>query len=371
MYHNLTSPEAKAASTARFEKLMEMGKNSFVNLINEVQTNTPTDKVLNRRAMKVKLVESEIIEGSSDLELAFDDQQFGLHPNALQQLYSQTAIMPKTVGNKMIQQGRWGQELLAHNLNTMLKYLPNKRLLTREVGGQVRGILSDKYKRLDSGLLLETFLTSLQKYGAVPIQSHISDVKWALKVVLPTMFEPVTNEVLLYGIAMQHSDFGKGAYSLRGFTIRLICLNGMISEEVMRRIHLGSRLSDNIQYSNETYELDSKTIASATKDIVSGLLEPANVDKTMEQIRLASEDKVDPDQILVGLNRKGRITKDEKENIAETFNSAEVEMLPPGNSTWRLANAMSLFAQSDSIDVERRLELEQMAADVLPQVQTQ
>ena len=44
------------------------------------------------------------------------------------------------------------------------------RHLVRSVGGQVRGVLSDKYRRLDSRPLLEAFAYYLrQALGAVPI----------------------------------------------------------------------------------------------------------------------------------------------------------------------------------------------------------
>ena len=63
------------------------------------------------------------------------------------------------------------------------------------------------------------------------------------------------------------------------------------------------------------------------------------------------------------LQRGNKITKAEKKEIVELYNSPEVELLPPGNNLWRASNAISLFAQKQGD--AREFELQSIAGDLL------
>jgi hypothetical protein len=62
---------------------------------------------------------------------------------------------------------------------------------------------------------------------------------------------------------------------------------------------------------------------------------------------------------------KSTLTKGERELITARYNTPDVQLLPPGNTTWRMSNAISLFAQ-EVLDVERKMELMKIAGSIIP-----
>ena len=198
----------------------------------------------------------------------------------------------------------------------------------------------------------------MQKFGALPVQGYALDTKVGLKAILPVVFEPVPNEIFSYGLYWENSDFGDGAHTVRGFLNRLWCTNMAITEETMRQIHVGKRLSGDFSYSSRTYQLDTKTAASAIEDIVEHLLDPENVQKVCAGIKAAHEEEVSPLQVKGFL--KKHLQKGEAEEVTRVFNSADVVNVPAGQTKWRLSNAVSWVAgQMD--DRHRALDLMKVA----------
>ena len=75
----------------------------------------------------------------------------------------------------------WARELLAHNLKTIFANRFGKsRYLLRSVHGEVRGFLSDRYRRLDSRPIIEAFATAVRQKGALPYDGYVTDTKVAL-----------------------------------------------------------------------------------------------------------------------------------------------------------------------------------------------
>jgi hypothetical protein len=58
------------------------------------------------------------------------------------------------------------------------------------------------------------------------------------------------------------------------------------------------------------------------------------------------------------------LTKGEVDAVVQTFNSPDVENLPPGNSKWRLSNAISWVAGT-LVDADRKLDLMRLAGSVV------
>jgi hypothetical protein len=205
----------------------------------------------------------------------------------------------------------------------------------------------------------------------VPVEGIGGDLRWAVKAILPMVFQPAAKrgmeEVLAFGVQLSNSDYGKGVLGLNAFCTRLICTNTATLEQVMRQVHLGKRLSDDIEFSEDTYKLDTKTQVSAVKDMVHQILAPEKVNALVARIGEALEARIDPKQAWQELPKMG-LLKGEVDKIKEVFLDGDVEVLPRGTTQARLSNAVSWFAKSAATP-ERRLELEQIAGELLlPQV---
>jgi len=358
----VTTQAAKSEAAAKFrtklEAQIEAGRASALALFEKVQREVPEDRIANTHGFRFDL------QGEQTLVLQTgDNPQQTVHHHALHQILERVGI-PRAYATSLSERGPWGAELLVQNLNRLYEGDAAKRALVRAIGSQVRAVLSDKFRRLDSRPLLDAFAEGCQEIGAVPIEGTGGDTRVAIKALIPQVFEPVPGEVLAFGLQWSNSDFGNGANSVRGFILRLACLNGMTMEEALREIHLGRKLSDDVAFSSETYRLDTATTVSAMRDVIRGSLAPAKIDQQMEIIRRAAGAEVDPRAAFATMQRNYGLLKAEVEAVRETYNNGGVEQLPPGNSMYRMSNAISWIAKSAETP-ERRLELEQVAGEVL------
>jgi len=182
---------------------------------------------------------------------------------------------------------------------------------------------------------------------------------------IPVVYEPMPNEVVAFGLEWGNSDYGNGTNYLRSFLMRLWCTNYAIADTELRQVHLGAKLSENIVFSQQTYELDTATTASAIRDIVQHSLGEGQVNLFLDGIKRAHEERIDPKKAIAEL--KKRLTVGEVDQVIDAFNSLDVENLPPGNSKWRLSNALSWIA-GQTEDRERALELEREAGRLIPEL---
>jgi hypothetical protein len=162
----------------------------------------------------------------------------------------------------------------------------------RSVNGEVRGFLSDRYRRLDSRPIIEAFATADQQKGALPYDGYVTDTKVALQAIRPEVYEPIPGEMVAYGLSLENSEFGNGALSVRAYLLRIWCSNLAITQEEMRQVHLGRRLDESILYSQRTYELDAETTVSALRDVIGSQLNADGFRRRMESVRLAHEQNV-------------------------------------------------------------------------------
>lgn len=359
LYHHGPGSYEEAASAAaadaraKLETLIENGKRNAAAVVEQVENQQPVDAII--YGDRVKVTPDLML----DAVIAETEKQ-KIHRHALAQM-AEVAGVKDGYARALFEKGDWGKELLATNLNELFKH-DEKRHLVRVVDGEVRGFLSDKFRRRDARPLLDAFIGACQLLGAVPVDGHALETKVAVKAVLPVVFEPVPNEIVGIGIQFGTSDFGHGAQTLRTLLLRLWCTNFATLEEMMREVHVGGRISEDFEYSERTMRLDTAASASAIRDVVKSALAPERVAEVMDGIRAANEAKIDSRS--VGAFLKARLNKSETAAAVEKFNSPDVELLPPGNTMWRLSNAVSWLA-GETKDGARKLELEQVAGELL------
>lgn len=368
--YNTAASEAAVHFRAKMEGLFDKGRGNASRLVEHVMTKVPTDRIVPavKLADRVKVVSEAQGEGAEvkpRLVIDFGDGQVqNLHNNALQQMATR-AEMPLDFVREMSGRGAWGAEMIARNFREIFSHNPEDKYLLRSVDGDVRGVLSDKYRRLDNRVLLDTFVTAANALNLVPIDSTLTDTRIRLKMLLPLIFEPIPHEIMCFGLEWGNSDFGNGGHTTSVFVLRGACTNLATFENLFRQVHLGKRLSEDFQYSQQTYELDQAASASALNDTIKGALGPGVVNSYLDMLRTAGTEKVDTGVIVERLKKK--LTKAEVSEVVETFNSAEIELLPAGNTSWRFSNALSLLA-GRADDGEKKLNYERLAGEILPAV---
>ncbi len=325
-------------------------------VIDRVQRDVPNDQIASTHSLRFRAAGSRIVLGARGA--GFEQP---LHRHALAQLADRAGV-PDVFVTRLLEKP-WGPDLLADNLARIYAQTDERRLLVRSVHGEVRGVLSDCYRRLDSRAVLESFAAACAEIGVVPIEGVAGDLRFCVRGILPIVFRPGDHEVVAFGVEISSSDFGLGALSVRCFLMRILCSNMARLQEDLRQVHLGRRLDETVAYSERTYRLDTETMASAVRDIVICSLSPPKVNAMVTQLGQAMAASVDFKAALMALPKSG-LLKTEVDAVRDVLVTGGIDQLPPGNSTYRLSNAISWIAKS-APSAERRLELEAVAGQML------
>lgn len=349
---------------AKLDDAIHKSQSSALSVIEKVQRETPNDRIAHSQSLRFVVQDDRILMTLANRKAKGYFQE-PLHKHALEQIADKAGV-PVLYLNRLLARP-YGPELIVENLSRIFKEEDDKKYLIRSVNDEVRGVLSDSFRRMDSAPIIESFAKACGEIGAVPIEGTGGDLRWAVKAILPKVFQPASKagneELIAFGVQLSNSDFGRGTLSLNAFTTRVICTNHATLEQVMKEVHLGKRLSEDLEFSKETYAADTKTQVLAVKDLVRGVLAPDKVNGLVHKIGEALDARIDPKQAWAELPKLG-LLKGEVEKVKELFNDAGVEQLPYGTSPARLSNAISWFAKSAATP-ERKLELEQLAGQLL------
>lgn len=293
-----------------------------------------------------------------------------LHAHAAEQLGEKLSIPGAWLRDQLTGEG-WQRDIGADLLATTLANTKRReRLLMRSIGGQVRGVLSDSYRRISSPALAEAGASALQAVGAVPYQARATDLKWEISAILPTAIELPTRhhgvEIIGAGVRFGNSDFGDGAQFLSLFLLRMWCSNGAIGESLLRQVHLGRQLPDDIALSDRTYRLDTQAQASLLGDLIRGGLGEEKLRDRLQKVQANASETVAPEEVLGGLVRAKKLTKAEAEAAMQTVAKSDPAQVPVGPATrYKLGQALSWISKAEGIRAERTAELEALAGSLI------
>lgn len=301
------------------------------------------------------------------------DGQFTMHDNAIGQIADRMGI-PQRYLRTLASGKDWQRDLASHLLNEHSGWTERSRVLVRAVGTQVRAVLSDSYRRLNSVDILTAFIMEAAGQGAVVADAYMTDTKVWAETILPEPFViPTANNgdvVIFAGARFSTSDYGNGSVDMRSFLLNGACLNGMVRESVMKQVHLGSKLPDNLALSQRTYELDTQTTVSAVRDLTQGLYSKDNLMRKAYEIQGASEMVVDLDTEVKKLTRDGWLLKAEGEAVQKILMNNNPEDGVTGAPTlWKLTQAITAHAREATPDRSR--ELHEISGELLGRVKIQ
>lgn len=313
-----------------------------------------------------------IISFSADayVRMSMPEGNFNLHGNAISQISEKMGIPAKYL-RELAMGDEWQKQLCATILNEHSGWTQRTRVLVRAVGMEVRGVLSDSYRRLNSVEIITAFIQEACVQGAVMSDAYMNDTKVWCETILPTPIEIPTRKngmvTIFAGARFSTSDYGNGSVDMRSFLLNGACLNGMVRESVMRQVHLGSRLPDSIALSQKTYELDTKTTVSAIKDLTKGLYSRETImDKAIE-IQGASEIDVDFDKELKSLVQRGALLKNEGREVEKLLmNNNPDDGVTGGATLWKLTQGITAFAREQ--EPERSRELHEISGQLMNRV---
>jgi hypothetical protein len=390
--------EFEAIARRKLEEVIERGRTQATTVVERIEREVPDDQIVKARAFQFGITPGGAIRlgfaGRSDSGHVVDP--YTVHPNAASQIAATAGIPyrflrdllvsdrvepiqriravgvegpaePPTV--QVIQDNRWRRDLAERILNEHF-FHSEKRHLVRSVRDNVRGVLSDRFRRLDVRPLFESFAQACADIGAVPVDGTSTDVRVSVQAIVPKVYElpstahPGEIDPIVLGLDWTNSDFGQAPYAIRLFILRLLCANGMTGQSEIHQRHLGGRLDDRVEWSAQTLEADTKAMRLATGDIVRGSLAPARVESFLASLRAAAERETTFARAITTVGKD--LTKAERDAAAAAFDGPDVVNLPKGKTAWRAANAVSWIANSEGVDPQRRLELQELSGRLLP-----
>lgn len=372
---NYDTAASRAASAARdkLHALIERGRTRAAAVLDHVERQQPRDQLIAATALAFEPDESR----TGEIVVVPDGADtMPLHRHALGQV-ADKAGLPRTYLARLLdpEHSAFGPELLAHNLTRLFREGhavndgddPSDAFLLRSLAlperHEVRGFVSSRFRRLDSRPIVGAFADACQRVGAVPVEGYALDTKIAIKAILTRVYEPIPNEVMVFGMALENSDYGNGALQVSFVAIRLACTNGLLMEKSLRKVHLGARLTSDVVWSARTLAAETEATAGAVHDLVTRRLNDRHIAVLQNGIRRAHDEKIEPAKAQEFL--KKHLLKSEAEAVVAAFNSPDVENMPGGQTRWRLAQAVSWIAGKTE-DEERRLDLMRIAGNLVP-----
>lgn len=257
-------------------------------------------------------------------------------------------------------------ELLSQNINHWLHNRAPERRMLRTLDGNLRAFLSAKYRRIDNMEIAETVLPIISRMEGAKVEScQITDQKMYIKVVNPRITTEVRKgDIVQAGIVISNSEVGMGSVSVSPLIYRLVCSNGMIAAQQVRKTHVG-RLNDVDAdmsiFRDETIEADDKAFLMKVQDAVNAAVDQTVFEKIVQQMRDATEAKIEAASVpkVVELaSKQFHISQFESEGVLG-------HLIGGGDlSLYGMANAVTRYAQ-DVNSYDRSTELEQIGYSIL------
>lgn len=314
----------------------------------------------------------------TDLVLSFkngQDHEFRLNSWSRGQLASYTDI-PKAYFDRIAEEN---PELAAKNINHGLAKnakagraagKPETRMI-RTSFKDVRGFLSDRYRRLDAPDLLETVLPVAQESGLQVVSSELTLNRLYLQMLSPRITSEIKKgDVVQYGLTISTSDVGAGSVRVEPLIYRLVCSNGLIADTAFRKYHIGRSQTDfeNIQelLSDRTKEVTDAAFWLQVKDLVIASLKPENFEKQVNRLRVAADMPIRnldlPEVVELTMKAVGITGEGKKNSILAALASGNQGA---GLTQWGLVNSFTAAANADEATYQDSIDLQRAGGAIL------
>ena len=288
--------------------------------------------------------------------------QFGVTPLARRQLADKLGI-PYAYFERMREHQ---PQLLDSNINTWLQSEPDRRML-RTLDGNVRAVLSDRYRRLDNYDLAESVLPILRQLPEVIFESvELTETKMYLKCVTPRLsFEVAPGDVVQAGVVISNSEVGQGTLSVQPLLFRLVCRNGLIAaDRALRKTHVGRSLASEddavVVYQDDTLQADDKAFFLKVRDVVQAAVSEATFRQTAQKLQRTMGIRLtgDPAKTVEVLAQRYALKDDERTGVLR-------HLIQDGQlSGYGLVNAVTHFSQVVE-DYDRATEFEALGGRLI------
>jgi hypothetical protein len=303
--------------------------------------------------------------------------QYSVTPHAVNQVADRMGI-PREYSRKMFAQK---PSLWARNVNTWAAD-SKKNILARTMADYVRAVTSDKYRVMDSLDLFFATYPVLKDVGAEITSASVSD--WGdsfyLRAIVPGWEEvirpgvseghnrierpDVPDDTVVPGIMLRNSETGNGGLTVSPFMYRRVCSNGLVLDDVIRKVHLGSK-SELGYLSAATLEADSKVIWMQVQDLVRATFDRDTFKKLVADFAETGELSIkSPVKAVDNVVHAFGLSDDDRQAILDELVSPSFD-IDPGRTVYGLINAVTNRAKAYADEPDRVAEFERIGGAIL------
>lgn len=256
--------------------------------------------------------------------------------------------------------------LLDSNVNGWLARVPERRML-RTLDGKLRAFLSDRYRRLDNFDLAEAVLPVIgEMRGGEVVSAEITESHLYIKTISKTVKAEISpGDVCMAGLVISNSEVGLGAVRVEPLVFRLVCQNGLISQDfAQKRYHVGRQAEGDAEayeiFRDETLAADDKAFFMKVQDTVRTAVDKAKFSLVVDRMRFAAGQSAgdDPVKAVEVLADRFQFNQAERGSILRHF-------IMGGDLTqYGLINAVTRSSQNIG-DYNRATDLERFGGEML------
>jgi hypothetical protein len=268
--------------------------------------------------------------------------------------------IPKRYYDRIRQTGK--TELLAGNINAWMD--EKDRRLFRITDGNIRAILSDRYRIMDNYDLVWLALEEFKQKETIEVhRADLTETHMYFKTVDRTLVAEIRDkDVVNGGLIIRNSEVGAGAFRVEPFILRQICTNGLIGEHSLQKVHIGRATTEVgfIDWSDETRKLSDQALWSAVRDVIRSSFDDKVFYEWVETAQRAIEVaiEVQPVRVIDTVATHLGITEDQKNNLLQHF------IADKDYTQYGLVNAVTRTAR-DLSNVDEQVRLETSAGQIL------
>lgn len=301
-------------------------------------------------------------------------QAFGINRIAHEQ-FADYAGIPMAYYRRMLDND---PELLAHNVNRWLTDKADERRMVRCLDGNVRAVLSDKFRALENEDLAEAILPVLLERDLLIMSCQVTDQRLYIKAVDKRIEKDVPTgkrmgdgshtifDTVSPAITVSNSEVGRGSLLIETGVYTRACTNLALFGASMRKFHTGARaeLSDDVYalLTDKTKRLTDAAVWSQTRDLVAAAFDETKFSALTDKLQEATTDKLpkkaDVVEVIERVGKKLGLADGERKGVLQM-------LIEDGDLTrYGVHAAITRFSQEVD-DYDRATDLERAGAKVI------
>ncbi len=248
-------------------------------------------------------------------------------------------------------------ELLVQNVNGWLNQGASRHTI-RTLDGTARAFLSDRYRRIDNADILRAVLPVIgEMEGAIVESCEITDSRMYIKVVNTRLeMEVRKGDIVQAGIVISNSEVGLGSVQVMPLVYRLVCLNGMVVNDMgKRKYHIGRENEEAWElFCDKTLQADDAAFLLKLKDIVRSAVDDAKFSMVVGKLREAADAKITahiPEIVELTARQYGFTGNEEADILKYLIEGGDLSLFGLSNAVTRASQDIGDYDRATMLEV--------------------